>query len=97
MYLCSYRMYDESSGRELDLRPTGELHDAMIAEAPEMAAFMPQAKHARRRHLDPAPPASVHRSALGQVRWGSRGPVDGRTPHACNFATLRRCRDVWRG
>jgi uncharacterized protein YndB with AHSA1/START domain len=30
--------------RKLDLRPDGELHYAMIAEAPEMVAFMQQAK-----------------------------------------------------
>jgi len=30
--------------RKLDLRPAGELHYAMIAEAPEMVAFMEQAK-----------------------------------------------------
>jgi uncharacterized protein YndB with AHSA1/START domain len=30
--------------RKLDLRPAGELHYAMIAEAPEMVAFMAQAK-----------------------------------------------------
>lgn len=30
--------------RQLDLRPAGELHYAMIAETPEMVAFMRQAK-----------------------------------------------------